>query len=131
AAGNRLYFPPNGQPFGTELWVSDGRPGGTHLIRDVDPSTADSDPQLFTAGVGGTYFGTNLGIYLYTESTRKVTLLASISGDPVQFIGRVGAVEVIAVGYSLWRSDGTKAGTKKIYAASNRLNNLAIAGGTL
>ena len=43
-AGDRLYFEASVQPFGTELWVSDGSPG-THLIRDIDPLTADSNPQ--------------------------------------------------------------------------------------
>src|SRR5439155_21739716 len=109
-AGNRLYFVAETPAAGSELWVSTGSPGA-HLIRDIDPRTSGSDPQNLTPGVGGTYFSTNLGLYLYNESTRKVTWLVASTGDDVASTGddvslirQLGAIEIIVSSTQIWRS---------------------------
>jgi len=61
---NFSHTPPfNGKAFiwattaneGLELWITDGTPGGTVLVKDINTGSGD--------GVGGTYFYTQNGIY--------------------------------------------------------------------
>ena len=50
AAGNLLFFVAGGlTPTGSELWRSDGTPGGTFLVRDILPGPGGSLPGELTA----------------------------------------------------------------------------------
>ena len=44
--GNRLYFSGFDAGVGYELWRSDGTKAGTHVIKDINPGRAPSNPQL-------------------------------------------------------------------------------------
>ncbi len=53
-ANGMLVFPGSGPTHGTELWASDGTPGGTGLLLDINPGSS-SEPAAIT-DVGGTAF---------------------------------------------------------------------------
>ena len=134
-AGGRLYFLPNVTPTGSELWISDGSPA-THVVPRINPITTGSDPRQFTAGVGGVYFGASTGIYLLNESTHKLSQLVPFTtheflDDYVSFIGKLGTAEIIVGYHAIWRSDGTKAGTKQIFTTDRYISDAAIAGCSL
>jgi ELWxxDGT repeat protein len=46
-AGGRLYFPAGDATTGTELWSTDGTPGGTHMVADLQPGPESSAPRFF------------------------------------------------------------------------------------
>ena len=52
---DKLFFTTNHDSLGTELWKSDGTPGGTMLVKDINPSTGHSSPAHLT-DVNGTLF---------------------------------------------------------------------------
>jgi ELWxxDGT repeat protein len=49
----RLFFSGFDSAHGRELWTSDGTDAGTHLVRDIAPGAADSQP-LYLVNAGGT-----------------------------------------------------------------------------
>lgn len=44
----KLYFYATSDGEGSELWESDGTPGGTQLLKDIEPGTGSSDPKWLT-----------------------------------------------------------------------------------
>lgn len=76
-----LYFVSDTEPYGRELWHTDGTGAGTKLARDIRPETAgesaDSDPDSMISYGGHVFFRANDGTH----------------------------------GYELWHSDGTVRGT--------------------
>ncbi|MGH9361411.1 MAG: ELWxxDGT repeat protein, partial [Thermoanaerobaculia bacterium] len=54
-AGSTLYFAVETDPWGRELWKTDGTAAGTVLVEDIVPGVVGSDPQNLTA-VGGRLF---------------------------------------------------------------------------
>src|SRR5687768_11481487 len=51
-----LIFPGHSLEAGTELWRSDGTPGGTRLLKDISPGPAGSIPTDLTVFNGRVYF---------------------------------------------------------------------------
>ena len=45
---NKLFFSYDDGSVGQELWTSDGTVAGTVLLKDLNPGTANSSPQVFT-----------------------------------------------------------------------------------
>ena len=109
---------------GAELWKSDGTPGGTVLVKDINlsgtaflwdfgrweaPSTsAPTD----SAGIPGQLWrtdGTDAG-------TQLVKQLGDASATPYSLKNSGGTLLFMArsAGRQLWRSDGTEAGTMVI-----------------
>lgn len=64
---------------GRELYLSDGTPSGTRLLRDINPGVANSDPQFFARG-GNTVF------FLATEAKTGRELWA-FNGLKVWLVG--------------------------------------------
>ena len=55
AVGSTLFLVADDGVHGRELWTSDGTPGGTRLVQDLNPGAASADPSYFTL-IGTTVF---------------------------------------------------------------------------
>src|SRR5689334_18037894 len=87
AVGTTLFFTAMTPAEGEELWSSDGTPGGTIMVADINPGRGDSAPAELTA-VGGRLFfsaddGTN-GRELWTSDGTPggTTLVEDIDPGP-------------------------------------------------
>jgi ELWxxDGT repeat protein len=135
--GNTLIYANEDAAHGAELWVSDGTAAGTKLLKDIFKGRIGSFDVRWSpyfdgplAFRGKAYFLANDGIHgaelWATDGTPAGTnllkdIVPGVGGitDDVEFNDNVGHLNtaspfiVFSVrGGSLWRSDGTPAGTK-------------------
>jgi ELWxxDGT repeat protein len=61
-AGGRLFFVAGDEAHGSELWVTDGSPEGTRMVRDVQPGAPSSYPSGLTAAGDRIYFAADDGV---------------------------------------------------------------------
>jgi ELWxxDGT repeat protein len=104
----------------TELWGSDGTAAGTKMVKDLSPW--HSYPKELTA-VGSTLFfqaidetyGKNQRRLFVSDGTAAGThsVAADTTYDP-QWMTALGDQVIYSDSVSLWRSDGTDAGTVKL-----------------
>jgi len=127
-AGGKAYFSAfGGNNLGTELWVTDGTPGGTMLVKDIVPGPGSSSPTMLSAAKGQLYFSafenaTGYELYRSDGTTGGTALVADIlpgfnssSPGPVEGVGGMtgeiffSATEIISTvsKRSLYRSNGT------------------------
>ncbi len=118
-----LYFASQipGDGHGTELWRSDGTPGGTYEVADIEPGPGSSNPAYLTSFKGKLYFSATDSIHgsalwqsdgtaAGTRMVREVPAdVLNVVGSRLAFLGRDAAY-----GRELWSSDGTTAGTRRI-----------------
>lgn len=129
--GSLVYFTPTRMAEGRELWVSDGTPGGTQLVRDIREGSTSSGPLnltevneqylAFTAndGLHGAELWISRGSAATTQMVRD---LSPGTGDGaahgVASLAEVGGHLVFAGkdvnGSEPWITDGTAAGTRPI-----------------
>src|SRR5947209_17134891 len=58
-----IFFVRTTDANGAELWVTDGTPGGAHLVKDINSGTVSSGPfNLFNAN-GLLFFDANDGVH--------------------------------------------------------------------
>ncbi|MCW3128156.1 MAG: hypothetical protein JWO03_3814 [Bacteroidetes bacterium] len=138
---NKLYFSANDGSAGQELWVSDGTPGGTSLLKDIQPGPISSNPVgyqtdlenglLITGfnlynnrlyfraddGVHGTELwstdGTSAGTAIFADMLPGPGSGAAYCVTPLNGNLIMGATDSVH-GYELWISDGTPAGTSML-----------------
>ena len=93
-----LFSADDGQ-HGTELWATDGLPGGTNLVKDINPGPAPSNPGDFTAFPNGTALftatdgsGAAVGLWTTNGSASGTTLVTELPGffvpSPLTLPGR-------------------------------------------
>ena len=138
---NKLYFSADNEENGRELWVTDGTPEGTNLVKDINPNVSNSglaygsDPSRFIEFDNKLYFAASDGENGYelwvtdgtTEGTQIVADIASDSGNykgnydssfPRDFIEFNGKLYFSAsnnkYGRELWATDGTTEGTQLV-----------------
>ena len=131
AAGGRLLFQvrmSDGTAETQSLWTSDGTPAGSRPIAQ-DPVGQSSQPQRLTPFRDGllvqdcTGNGQELRFVRGSETTRLLTVPVSYCSNlgsiPVD-LGSVALVVVLTAenGISLWRTDGTAAGTLALVPAA-------------
>lgn len=118
---------------GVELWGSDGTVGGTVLVKDVNPAGPSGPNQLFN--LDGTVFfgadtgtGTSFADLWKSDGTTAGTVLVDAdpgflfgsliqmtnAGGTLYFLEYHGGGTVSCCTVSLWKSDGTAAGTELI-----------------
>ena len=124
--GANLYFVATDVAHGFELWRSDGTPGGTRLVRDIEPGPADSFPWpliaagdllLFGAGVesrqlwrtDGTVDGTVRLLPSEASAGRPEVDELTAVGDRLFFTAMDPRT-----GVELWVSDGSPEGTRLV-----------------
>ena len=61
-SGGRLFFAADDGTSGTELWMTDGTPGGTARVVEINP-TGPAAPQAFVDLFGTLYFAATDGIF--------------------------------------------------------------------
>ncbi|MFY9826291.1 MAG: ELWxxDGT repeat protein [Thermoanaerobaculia bacterium] len=61
-AGGRLFFTASDEAHGAELWVTDGTPAGTRMVRDIQPGVPSSRPGGLTAAGDRVYFAADDGV---------------------------------------------------------------------
>jgi ELWxxDGT repeat protein len=132
--GGELYFTATEETAGYELWKSDGTSAGTKLVRDILPGMGSSYPNDLTVLLGRLYFFADDGLHgrqLWQSDgtragTRRVTAVPvpPIQGNEPQwsnltalgthfYFTRWDAAE----GTYLWRSDGTREGTARLWVS--------------
>jgi len=140
--GYKAFFSATDDTHGEELWVTDGTPEGTKLVKDINPGSGSSnvnwmarfnDKVVFAAdnGENGMELWISDGTETGTYMVKDIHELGS--SDPrgftqvneTQFI--FGAVDFDSENYSergkqwwLWVSDGTEEGTKLIYECDTK-----------
>lgn len=123
------FFAATNATTGTELYVTDGTPAGTLLVKDINPGVAGSSPDIHTALVNGFLYFTaetaTTGRELWrTDGTAiGTTLVKDIVAGPggsnypgKYYLYSLGTTmlfmaRTLANGVELWKSDGTDAGT--------------------
>lgn len=94
--GRLLFVADDGQR-GRELWISNGKGPGTHLLGDLDPRRLNTPPPG------------------QCDDNRQRTGLGSEPRDFLRFRNKVFFTAADGdAGRELWRTDGTKAGTRRI-----------------
>lgn len=148
AAGGLGFFAATGG-FGRELYVSDGTPGNTRMVKDLGTRAssnpgASSNPQeltvlgsevLFTAiveGLGRELWksdGTAAGTVLVMDSSEGPS-----SGSPMDLI-QVGSLVYFSAyngtNHGLYSTDGTTAGTTAVFTVPSRPTQLTAVGSTI
>ena len=137
AVDNWVYFTAHTNANGRELWKTDGTAAGTRLVRDLWPGRDGSEPShlqavngrvLFTAYLTGdtnqprlfTSNGTSAGTVAIQSSSLRPKWIGpgDANGGPTMADG--AAWFIASSGSSLhsglWRTDGTVAGTRQVYA---------------
>jgi ELWxxDGT repeat protein len=147
--GGTLFFSANDGTHGFELWRSDGTAGGTQMVDDINPGSANSYPKYLT-NVGGTLFfqandGTH-GVELWrSDGTAGGTQMVDdinpgIGGSDPKYLTNVGGTLFFSAndgtyGVELWSSNGTAGGTQfydiNPRGASSYPRSLTNVGGTL
>lgn len=124
AVGGSLFFSNRTAATGTELWRSNGQPGGAHLVRDIVPGAGSSSPYELTPMGGKVAFsaydaagGRQLFVTDGSEATTTPLTSGSDSyaGDLVASGGSLFfSNRQSGAGTELWGSNGTVAGTGMI-----------------
>ncbi|WP_183101114.1 ELWxxDGT repeat protein [Nocardioides pelophilus] len=126
--GRRAFFTTNTEEHGSSLWSTDGTPGGTTLVKDLQPGPGGGGHIYDLTPVGGlVYFsayGADKGRELWRSdgSPGGTVLIKDIategSSNPLELTNLDGILYFIARddvhGFELWRSDGTRSGTRLV-----------------
>jgi ELWxxDGT repeat protein len=126
--GDVVFFQAHDGSHGKELWKSNGTPGGTVLVKDINPGTSDGWPaglipvesQVFFAasdGVHGSELWKSDGTEGGTAMVEDITPGPGTTG--IHILTAVGseiffAVENPGSDQTLWKSDGTADGTTEV-----------------
>ncbi|HEX8435529.1 ELWxxDGT repeat protein, partial [Archangium sp.] len=145
--GGTLFFNHTDSRTGSELWRTDGTPGGTALVKDLAPGLYGSHPDDFIEARGSLFFSTARsfeGSELWkTDGTAAGTVRLKHLGEAAladrEIVGSTYyfVLESSDTGYhELWKSDGTAAGTTRVTDLGKgsqrvRLQYLKAVGGTL
>lgn len=121
----KLFFTTSDGDSGRELWISDGTPLGTHLLKDVNPGLASSYPVgLTVAGQRLFFIAGNQDGYQdlwVTAGTNETTVQLTHYTENRYYQGITGISAFnetlfYVFGDSIWTSDGTPQGTVSVVA---------------
>ncbi|MEA2733766.1 MAG: hypothetical protein QOE14_217, partial [Humisphaera sp.] len=126
AMNGLLYFTADDRTHGQEIWRSDGTDAGTVLVKDLRPGPHGSSPGNMTVSNGVLYFRADDGVsgaeLWKTDGTDAGTVLVKdiVPGPAGSVPSRLvavnsGVVFDIASSNTIWRSDGSTAGTFNLY----------------
>ncbi len=151
ADNNLIYFTASSASAGEELWVSDGTPSGTRMVKDIVPGADGSDPKWLTVVGDKVYFsantpeygaelwvtdGTDEGTYMVKDIYDVEDGVGSAPQGLTNFYGKLlffamdEESEAIPVRDAtipekwLYITDGTTEGTMRIAETPTRLDNM-------
>jgi ELWxxDGT repeat protein len=120
--GNRFFWLE-----GSKLWTSDGSPGGTLLVKDINPGSP-AGIGSFWAGfcaIGSTIYFTaddgSSGSELWKSdgttagTVRVADITSGPAGSSINELTAVGTTLFFVRGVELWKTDGTAAGTSQVW----------------
>lgn len=114
STGTLVFFTASTNAHGEELWVTDGTPQGTHLVKDLNPGRESTyfDFERFEFASGKLFFVKDFRLWV-TDGTERGTI--KLTSDYPVFEDRavVGNLLYFSAG-SLFRTDGTVAGTQQV-----------------
>jgi ELWxxDGT repeat protein len=116
----KLFFVATTSAEGPEVWVSDGTPGGTEILKDINPGPDFDPPHDFEVHGGELFFGADdgggEGLWKTDGTEGGTEEVASVEvDDDLTSIGGMllfGHHEPFA--HELWKSDGTGVGTELV-----------------
>ena len=124
--GDTVFFSATDGSHGRELWVTDGTPEGTRLVRDIRPGAAGSTPRSLTRVGERLYFSADDGSHgrelWMSDGTRTGTRLVRDLAPGTKGSGEFAIKGLAGTAYfsrqyeDLWRTDGTSASTRLIRA---------------
>lgn len=133
-----------GADLGAELWISDGTPGGTSLVKDIRIGSSGSNPFAFFEYNGNLYFSANDGTTadLWTTDgtdagTVKIDLFPGVSEAvqrPIELNGIIYMTGIVSTGDTndLIQWDGTTASNANTTANDeNILSDMVALNGKL
>jgi ELWxxDGT repeat protein len=112
-----LYFSAEvpGLGHGTELWRSDGTPGGTYEVLDIVPGSGSSNPTSLVSLQGRLYFRVGCALWRSDGTAAGTLKVQDVCAGSLHAVGsRLVFVGGDSKGRELWASDGTTAGTRRI-----------------
>ena len=127
--GGRYYFTAVTPELGNELWVTDGSPSGTHVVKDINTGNESSGPNTYFKVNNKYFYMANDGVHGYelwvTDGTAAGSHLVkdinttTQSSSNIWWTGvfyQVGSRALFVAndyvhGFQLWSSDGTESGT--------------------
>lgn len=132
---NYVYFAANNGINGTELWKSDGTSGGTSMVKDIIAGTGSSHPVGLIKVGNLLFFDTQNPDYTLwkTDGTASGTITVLNYNDPDDYYGRISSVDINGVlyfglayagGTTVWKSNGTPAGTQAINVGGYNTNDV-------
>lgn len=119
---DKLFFTARSRTQGRELWVSDGTPGGTAIVKDIWPGSEGAVEQLTVVG-NDVYFIADDGIHgeqlWKSDGTEEGTvMIREATGHPgMNGGGNVAVLDdsiVFRSGEAVWKTNGTAEGTVKL-----------------
>jgi len=120
--GNRFFWLE-----GSKLWTSDGSPGGTLLVKDINPGSPAGIGSFWAgfSAIGNTiYFTADDGssgseLWKSDGTTAGTVRVADITpgpaGSSINELTAVGTTLFFVRGIELWKTDGTAAGTSQVW----------------
>jgi len=127
----KLFFSAHEPQHETELYASDGTPGGTQLVKDLNPA-GSCNPSNFIVFKKAVYFSGNNGLYQTifrsdgtAAGTQEVVNLGKTNGRVNQLVAAKGWFYILFYNtdssrQELWRSDGTSNGSFRLQILPGR-----------
>ncbi len=143
--GTEVYFVANDGTHGSQVWKSDGSPGGTTMLTDINPGTVGASPNNLTNVNDELFFVANdvthgSQVWKSDGTSGGTTLVSDINpsngGSGSRYLTNVNGELFFEAndgtnGYQLYKSDGTTTGTVVVPSTFLDPHNLTDVNGEL